>query len=164
MNKTCFNGLFRLNRKGEFNVPYGKYKNPTICDEENITNVHEILKDVTIENKTYTYSEKFIDENSFVYLDPPYRPLSKTSNFTSYSENNFNDDNQKELAQYFSNITRKGAWAMLSNSDPHNTNPDDNFFDDLYSKYTIKRVKAKRSINSKGNSRGEINEILVTNY
>ena len=164
LNKTCFNGLFRLNKKGEFNVPMGKYKNPTICDEKNIKNVAKALKIANIFNKSFIGSEKLIDDESLVYLDPPYRPLNKTSNFTSYSENEFNDDDQMKLANYFDRITKKGAIAILSNSDPKNEDENDNFFDDLYQNYDIMRVKAKRFINRDGDKRGPINEILVKNY
>ena len=164
MNKTCFNGLFRLNKKGEFNVPHGKYKHPTICNQENIMEVHKVLKNVTIKNDTYLASENKIQEKSLVYLDPPYRPLSKTSNFTSYSVNIFDDDDQIELSNYFKRISKKGAYAILSNSDPHNANKNDNFFDELYVNFTIERIPAKRSINSNGNKRGPINELLIRNY
>ena len=164
LNKTCFNGLFRLNKKGEFNVPMGDYKNPTICDETNVKNVSKALKISNIFNKSFIESEKLIDEESLVYLDPPYRPLNKTSNFTSYSENEFNDEDQVELAHYFYRISKKGALAILSNSDPKNEDENDNFFDDLYGKYDIKRVQAKRFINRDAKKRGAINEILVKNY
>jgi DNA adenine methylase len=164
LNKTSFNGLFRLNKKGEFNVPMGKYKNPKIYDYENVVNVSRILKSVKIFNTTFLDSEEIIDEKSLVYLDPPYRPLNKTSNFTSYSENEFNDENQIELAKYFHRITNKGAYAILSNSDPKNEDPNDNFFDELYKEFNITRVKAKRFINRDPEKRGSINEIIVTNY
>ena len=164
MNKTCFNGLFRLNKKGEFNVPHGRYKNPLICDKENITNVHYLLKNVEIRNDSYLASEEYIDNKSLVYLDPPYRPLSKTSNFTSYSSNDFNDEDQIELSNYYKRISNKGALAILSNSDPHNTDKNDNFFDELYKEFTIDRIEAKRSINSKGDKRGSITELLIRNY
>ena len=166
MNKTGFNGLFRVNKKGEFNVPCGRYENPNICDKENIENVHHILKDnnVTIVNKSFLESEKIIDKNSFVYLDPPYRPISTSSAFTSYSKYEFNDNDQKELAEYYKRLDKKGTYLMLSNSDPKNTNPEDNFFDDLYSDFNIERIPAKRSINSNGKKRGNINELLIRNY
>ncbi|MDR2623762.1 MAG: DNA adenine methylase [Methanobrevibacter sp.] len=164
LNKTCFNGLFRLNKKGEFNVPMGKYKNPTICDAENIKNVSKVLKIAEIFNKSYLYSEELINKESLVYLDPPYRPLNKTSNFTSYSEDEFNDNDQIELANYFSRISKIGAKAILSNSDPKNENENENFFDDLYANYDISRVRAKRFINRDGKKRGAINEILIKNY
>jgi DNA adenine methylase len=164
LNKTCFNGLFRLNSKGEFNVPMGKYKNPKICDNKNITNASKALEIATIFNDSFKASEKLIDNESLVYLDPPYRPLNKTSSFTSYSENEFGDKEQKELAKYFHEITKKGANAILSNSDPKNEDKNDNFFDDMYSKYDIFRVQAKRFINSNAKKRGSINEIIVKNY
>jgi len=164
LNKTCFNGLFRLNKKGEFNVPMGDYKNPNICDEKNIKNVSRVLKIASIFNKSFIESEKLIDRDSLVYLDPPYRPLNKSSNFTSYSENEFNDNDQIELAHYFNRISKKGAFCILSNSDPKNEDENDNFFDDLYSKHYILRIKAKRLINRDAKKRGAINEILVKNY
>ena len=167
MNKTCFNGLFRLNRHGEhgeFNVPHGKYKNPLICDDKNIKAVSKTLKHTHIINGNYDVSEDLIDENSLVYLDPPYRPLSSKSNFTTYAGFEFTDEHQIELGGFYKRISDKGAKAILSNSDPKNEDPDDNFFDDLYGDFNIERVKAKRSINSNGKKRGAINEILVTNY
>lgn len=164
MNKTCFNGLFRLNQNGEFNVPHGKYKNPLICDKENILAVSQVLKNTTILNTDYYDAVEVIDKDSLVYLDPPYRPLSDSSSFTNYDGYEFKDKDQIRLGSFYEEISDKGAYVILSNSDPKNTNPKDNFFDDLYSNYTIQRVKAKRSINSNGDGRGKINEILVTNY
>lgn len=164
MNKTCFNGLFRLNRHGEFNVPHGRYKNPLICDDKNIKAVSKTLKDTTIINANYDASEDLIDNESLVYLDPPYRPLSSKSNFTTYAGFEFTDEHQIELANFYKRISDKGAKAILSNSDPKNEDENDNFFDDLYGDFTIDRVQAKRSINSNGKNRGKINEILVRNY
>lgn len=164
LNKTCFNGLYRVNGDGNFNVPMGKYKNPLICDENNLTAISYILKDTTIVNVSYLESEKYISDKSFVYLDPPYRPISNSASFTSYTKSNFNDENQKELAEYYKRISKKGAKAILSNSDPKNENKDDNFFDDLYNDFSIDRVYAKRFINSNKNKRGPITEILVRNY
>lgn len=164
MNKTCFNGLFRLNKKGEFNVPHGRYKNPLICDEKNIKAASKKLKNTHIINGNYTVSEDLIDDNSLVYLDPPYRPISKKSNFTTYAGFEFTDKHQTELADFYKRISNKGAKAILSNSDPKNENENDNFFDDLYKDFKIDRVQAKRSINSNAKKRGLINEILVTNY
>lgn len=164
MNKTGFNGLFRLNKKGEFNVPSGRYSNPLICNRKNILNVSKILQEVTIENKSYLESEKLINKNSLVYLDPPYRPLKGTSNFKSYTENDFGDKEQIELGQFYKKISNKGAKAILSNSDPKNQDPTDEFFDNLYADFTIERVKANRNINADGKKRGAINEIIVTNF
>lgn len=164
LNKTCFNGLYRVNRRGEFNVPIGSYKNPQICDEGNLKAVSKLLQKVEIVCGDYRKSFKFIDKNTFVYFDPPYRPLSGTSNFTSYTANSFNDEHQKELAEYFSKIDAKKAKILLSNSDPKNNNPHDMFFDKLYSKYNISRVLASRIINCDGKSRGQLTELLISNF
>jgi len=165
LNKTCFNGLFRLNKKGEFNVPFGKYKNPKIFDEENILDLSKILQIAEINAGNFYSTENMIDENSFVYFDPPYRPISKTSNFTSYSKYSFNDPEQIKLGEYFAKLNReKNAKLMLSNSDPKNENPDDTFFDDLFDDFNINKVNANRMINCNGNNRGQISELLITNY
>lgn len=166
LNKTCFNGLYRQNRKGLFNVPFGKYKNPTICDEENLLEVNKVLKGVELLSKHFSDLTDFIDESTFVYMDPPYRPLSNTSSFNDYSKVPFNDDSQKELAEWFKLLSyKKKAYLMLSNSDPKNTNAEDNFLDELYNGegINIERVKASRAINSKASARGEVNELLITN-
>jgi len=164
LNRTCFNGLFRVNKSGYFNVPMGDYKNPTICDKENLYAVNNLLQRVNIMVGDYRESLQYIDKNSFVYFDPPYRPLNITSSFTSYSKFDFTDEDQICLAQFFSEANLTGALLMLSNSDPKNVNPDDNFFDKLYEKFYIHRIYAKRAINSKSEGRGNISEILVTNY
>lgn len=164
LNKTCFNGLFRVNRKGAFNVPMGAYKNPMICDEANLRAVSEKLQNVTIVCGDYRESADFIDEHTFVYFDPPYRPLNDTSSFTAYTENLFNDEEQIELAKFVDAMDKKGAKIVVSNSDPKNANEEDEFFDDLYSAHTIKRVEASRMINSNSTARGKIKEILVSNF
>ena len=164
LNKTCFNGLYRVNKKGKFNVPMGAYKKPKICDEENLKNVSLALKKVKIIYADYRESESFIDEKTFVYIDPPYRPLNITSSFTSYTENDFNDKEQIELAEYINVLNKKGAKIVISNSDPKNNDIDDNFFDELYDNYNINRVKATRMLNSNASLRGAINELLITNY
>ena len=164
LNRTCFNGLFRLNRKGEFNVPFGKYKNPEILNADNLNDVASLLKTTRIISGDFTECRKFVDDSSFVYLDPPYRPLNRTSSFTSYSRDGFSDTDQVRLLEFFKELDRKGAKIMLSNSDPRNENPADTFFDDLFSDYKIERVPAKRMINSNGARRGEINELIITNY
>ena len=163
LNKTCFNGLYRVNRKGQFNVPMGAYKNPTICDEENLRNIHGVLQNVDIVCGDYTLAKSFIDKETFVYLDPPYRPISETSGFTSYTQDAFDDNEQIRLAKFIDDINAIGAKVVLSNSDPKNVNKDDNFFDDLYKNYKINRVEANRAINSKGDKRGKINELLICN-
>ncbi len=164
LNKTCFNGLFRFNAKGEFNVPAGKYKNPKILDEQNLLKVSEILKIATIKKADFMAVEKDIVENSFVYFDPPYRPLNATSSFTAYSKHKFEDEEQTKLAQLYSWLDKKGIKLMLSNSDPRNSNPNDDFFDKIYKDFNIKRIPATRMINSKASKRNAINEIVVTNY
>ena len=169
LNKTCFNGLYRENSKGEFNVPWNKNVNVCICDEENIKAVHNFFIKYNVQISTGTYNEFFKDKelyikNAFVYMDPPYRPITKSSAFTSYTKSGFNDDSQKDLKVWFDVLTSDCAYCMLSNSDPKNSDVNDTFFDDLYSDYNIIRVNAKRSINSKGNGRGSITEILVKNY
>ncbi len=163
LNKTCFNGLYRVNRKGQFNVPMGAYKNPTICDETNLRNVAEVLQNVTIVCGDYTLSKTFIDGNTFVYLDPPYRPISATAGFTAYNADCFDDNEQMRLAKFIDEINASGAKIMLSNSDPQNINPEDRFFEELYKSYRINKVEAVRAINSKGDSRGKIKELLICN-
>lgn len=163
LNKTCFNGLYRVNKKGEFNVPMGSYKNPTICDEVNLRNISKALQNVTIVCGDYELSQSFIDKDTFVYIDPPYRPISQTAGFTAYNTDSFDDDEQIRLSKFIDKINAVGARIVLSNSDPKNINPDDNFFDSLYSRYKIKRITANRSINSKADKRGQITELLITN-
>lgn len=164
LNKTCFNGLFRVNKKGAFNVPMGSYKNPLICDEKNLIAVSEKLQDVTIVCGDYKKSEEFIDEKTFVYFDPPYRPLTETSSFTAYTENLFNDKEQIELAEFMEKMHQKGAKVVVSNSDPKNSNTEDDFFDTIYSAHKIRRVEATRMINCNGESRGKIKELLISNF
>jgi len=164
LNRTCFNGLYRVNKKGQFNVPIGSYKNPLIYDKANLLNLNKILKNVQIQCSDYKNCFSFIDHNTFVYIDPPYRPLSQTSSFTSYSEFSFNDNDQVELSRFVHKIHEKGARILVSNSDPKNKNLDDLFFDNLYSKYNIERVPAKRIINCNAENRGAINELLINNF
>ena len=164
LNKTCFNGLYRVNRKGLFNVPMGAYKNPLICDESNLRTVSDKLKNVEIVCGDYTESEKFIDEHTFVYFDPPYRPLTETASFTAYTENLFDDERQIELARFVEAMNKKGAKIVVSNSDPKNSSTDDNFFDELYKAHNIKRVQATRMINCNSELRGKLSELLIANY
>lgn len=164
LNRTCFNGLYRVNKNGEFNVPCGKYKNPTICDSKNLRNLSYLIRNVVFQYGDYKKSKRYIDSNTFVYFDPPYRPLSITSGFTSYAKEDFNDENQKELANYFKELDEKNAKLMLSNSNPKNTNKDDNFFEEIYKGFNINEISAKRMINANAKGRGEISELLITNY
>ena len=164
LNRTCFNGLYRVNKDGKFNVPCGKYKNPTICDAKNLRNLSKLIKNVVFECGDYQKSESLVNGNTFVYFDPPYRPLSVTSGFTSYTKEDFNDENQKELANYYNKLSMKNAKLMLSNSNPKNVNKEDDFFERIYKGFNINEVSAKRMINANAKGRGEISELLITNY
>lgn len=158
LNRLCFNGLFRQNSKGEFNVPMGRYKEPQILDKENILNSSKLLKNTEIYCGTYNKIklDDDYDKRNLIYLDPPYRPLSKTSSFTKYSKEDFNDEDQKELAKYVKEMRKKGFNILLSNSDTR-----DGFFEDLYKGFEIKRVQTKRFINSNVKGRKEINELII---
>lgn len=164
LNRTCFNGLYRVNKAGDYNVPMGAYKNPLICNEDNLLNVSKKLQNANIVCGDYKDSASFIDDKTFVYFDPPYRPLTKTANFTSYTEQLFDDNKQLELANFVQDLDNKGALIVISNSDPKNTDENDNFFDDAYSKQNIRRVAANRMINRNSDARGKINELLITNF
>lgn len=164
LNKTCFNGLYRVNKEGKFNVPCGKYKNPTICDSNNLRNLSELIANVAFEYGDYRQSEQYVNNNTFVYFDPPYRPISTTSGFTSYTKENFNDADQIELAKYYDKLSLKNAKLMLSNSNPKSINENDTFFEKIYKGFYINEVLAKRMINSNAKERGQISELLITNY
>ena len=164
LNRTCFNGLYRVNKKGLFNVPFGKYSNPTICDPETILKDSELLQRVEILNGDFEATFEHAQGNSLFYFDPPYRPLSDTSSFNDYAKESFNDDDQIRLKVYCDRIDKAGFHFMLSNSDCKGKNENDNFFDVLYGAYPIERVWASRSINSNPNKRGKLTEILVHNY
>ncbi|MCX8144023.1 MAG: DNA adenine methylase [Bacteroidia bacterium] len=163
LNKTCFNGLYRVNSKNEFNVPIGKYKYPKICDKENIFAVSANLKKVKILCGDFENTLDYVDKNTFVYLDPPYKPISKTSSFQSYTMFDFTDKDQIRLKNFCKKLDDLGCTWILSNSDLTNTNSNDLFFDNLYSEFLIKRVNAKRFINAIGNKRGTLKELLITN-
>ena len=164
LNRTCYNGLYRVNKSGKFNVPHGRYKNPTICDQDNLRLCANLLQKVQIYHGDYTQVLKEYDEKTFIYFDPPYRPLVENNSFVSYDKNGFDDDDQLSLAKKFKELHEKKCFLMMSNSDPKNINKADNFFDDLYSGFDIKRVYAKRMINCQSNKRGNITEIVVRNY
>ena len=164
LNRTCFNGLYRVNANGEFNVPMGKYRNPLICDITNLKAISKKLKTVKFICQDFTKSLQFIDDKTFVYFDPPYRPLSASSAFTSYTKDDFNDISQIKLAHFIDKISNKGASILASNSDPKNTNKNDDFFDTLYAKYNITRINASRMINAESCGRGKISELLISNY
>ncbi len=164
LNKTCFNGLYRVNKSNGFNVPSGVYKKPTICNAENIFAVNEALQKVEILCGDYEDTLGSANRNSFFYFDPPYKPLNQTSSFTSYSADEFNDDEQIRLRDFCSKLDIMGHKWMLSNSDVKGNDLNDSFFDDIYANFEISRVKAKRSINANPLKRGQLSELLITNY
>ena len=164
LNRTCYNGLYRVNRNNEFNVPMGSYKNPKICDAENILSVHQILQKVEIFCGDFEQTLNYAGENSFFYLDPPYKHLNNTSSFNAYAKDNFDDEQQIRLKNFCAKLDTLGYQWMLSNSDVNDIDKNNHFFDDLYSGFNIKRIKATRRINSKADKRGELNELLITNY
>ncbi len=164
LNRTCFNGLYRVNRKNEFNVPIGSYIKPMICDEENLRAVNKALQKVTILNRDFEQTLNYAEENTLFYFDPPYKPLSQTSSFNSYAKDEFDDNEQIRLAEFCEEIDLLGYSWILSNSDVKGKNPNDNFFDELYSKFNIGRVLARRNINSNPQKRGKLTELLITNY
>ena len=163
LNKTCFNGLYRVNSKGLFNVPFNNARNPLLCDEENLRECSRLLQNVKMTVGDYKQCSNFIDEKTFIYIDPPYRPLTQTAAFTSYSENEFGDKEQVELEKFIEALSEKGTKILVSNSDPKNVNRKDDFFDELYKNFEIRRVFAARAINSNGKRRGAIKELLISN-
>ncbi|MCQ8894265.1 MAG: DNA adenine methylase [Methanolinea sp.] len=164
LNRTCYNGLFRVNSRGEFNVPFGRYKNPLIVNEPLLRRDSMLLQNTSVHLGDFAQSLPTMSEGTFAYFDPPYRPISKTARFTAYSEDGFSDADQERLARFFAACNARGALLMLSNSDPKNTDPEDDFFDRLYGDFFITRVPARRAINSDGGGRGRISEVVVTNY
>ncbi len=163
LNRTCFNGLYRVNKNNFFNVPIGSYKKPTICDAENILAVSESLKKVEILTGDYQQTLDFAERPALFYFDPPYKPLSKTSSFNSYSKDDFNDDEQIRLRDFCKKLDSLNHYWILSNSDLKGKDINDNFFDDLYSDFNIQRIEAKRSINANPEKRGKLTELLITN-
>lgn len=164
LNHTCFNGLYRVNKEGKFNVPHGKYKNPLICDKENLRLCSQLLQKVEISFGDYRQVLSNANKDSFVYFDPPYRPLIENNSFVNYDKSGFDDNDQIELSQNYKKLDKQNCLLMLSNSDPKNTNENDNFFDNLYKGFNIERVYAKRMINCQASKRGNITEIVVMNY
>jgi len=157
LNKTCFNGLYRVNSKGGFNVPMGSYKNPAICSEDELKEISQLLKKDDIAVKQFYDSVKEAKSGDFVYFDPPYYPLNGKSSFTTYTKDNFLEKEQEHLAKTFKELDKKGCKVMLSNSDTE-------FIKNLYKEYTINLVSARRMINCDATKRGVINEVVVTNY
>ena len=163
LNRTCFNGLYRVNSKGKFNVPHGRYSNPKICDEETLRADSAVLQRVEILCGDFAQTDKYAGDNVLYYFDPPYRPITKTSAFTSYSKDGFDDTEQMRLRDFCSKIAKHQSLFVASNSDPLNADNGDDFFDRLYKMFSIRRVSASRMINSRGNGRGAISEIMISN-
>lgn len=164
LNRTGFNGLYRVNASGEYNVPFGKAKRPQICDEQTLLADSRLLQKVEILTGDFAGVAERMTEPAFVYLDPPYRPLPKTPSFTAYAKEGFNDDQQRRLAAFCRTLDAQGHRWLLSNSDPANTDPEDTFFDELYRGFEIHRVYASRMINAKADGRGKITELAIRNY
>jgi DNA adenine methylase len=166
LNKTCFNGLYRVNRSGLFNTPIGRYSQPGFTSPEKLRAVSTALAGVQAHHGSFEACKPFVTSSTFAYFDPPYRPLSNTAAFTSYAKEDFNDDSQRALAAFTQDLdeTIPSVRLMLSNSDPKNTDPNDEFFDDVYQGFAIARVEANRAINSDAAARGSITELLITNY
>ncbi len=163
LNRTCFNGLYRVNKKGLFNVPFGKYSHPKICDKLTILADSEALQKVDILTGDFTQTLDSVGDNNIFYFDPPYKPISKTSSFTTYTKEDFDDSDQLRLSLFCDKLDKLGHTFILSNSDIKNIDQSDDFFDNLYDNFEIKRVDASRMINSKGDKRGKISELIITN-
>ena len=163
LNRTCFNGLYRVNSKGEFNVPHGRYANPKICDKDNLLAVSKLLQKVEILCGDFEATGKYADANTIFYLDPPYKPISDTSSFTSYATGRFDDAEQIRLRNFCAYITEKQAKFIASNSDPIEQATGLSYFDQLYAQFSIKRVVAPRFINANANNRGLVSEIMISN-
>lgn len=163
LNRTCFNGLYRVNRKNEYNVPIGSYSKPTICDKNNILAVSKVLQKVEIICGDFEQTLKYADDNSLFYFDPPYKPLNKTSSFNTYSKDVFDDSEQIRLGNFCSKLDKLNHTWVLSNSDVRTESKLNNFFDDLYSSFHIQRVDVRRAINVNPEKRGFISELLITN-
>jgi len=157
LNKTCFNGLYRENSKGEFNVPFNNSERPPICDAINLRNVSNSLQNAKITHLSYEKAIKSAKKDDFVYLDPPYDPLNQTSRFTSYHASGFDRKDQEKLRDVFQELANKGCNVMLSNSNTP-------FINELYKAFKIHKISAARNINSIGTKRGKVTEIVVTNY
>ena len=163
LNRTCFNGLYRVNSKGEFNVPHGKYTNPRICDAENLCACSKVLQKVEILCGDFAETGRYAGPNTLFYFDPPYKPITETSSFTSYAKEGFNDAEQIRLRDFCDQISKDKSLFVASNSDPKDVNPAENFFDTIYNHFIIKRVSAARMINSDASGRGAVSELMISN-
>jgi len=157
LNRCCYNGLYRVNSKGQFNVPFGKYKNPNFCDEENLLAVNKILQNIKIIHGSFELCLDYAEKDDFVYFDPPYYPISKTSSFTSYTKESFGQDSQKRLYNVFKSLNQRGCKLMLSNS-------FNEYIKNLYQEFRIITLDARRAINCNAAKRGNINVLLILNY
>lgn len=164
LNRTCFNGLYRVNKAGKFNVPFGKYTSPLICDAATIYADSKLLQKVEIMTGDFEQTFTKINGNTFFYFDPPYRPLSSTSSFNDYTKESFNDDAQIRLKRFCDRLNEYGVDFMLSNSDCLGKDGKDRFFDDLFIDYKIERVWASRNVNAIASKRGKLTEIVVNNF
>ncbi len=163
LNRTCFNGLYRVNSKGKFNVPHGKYANPRICDVKNLRACSEVLQKVEILCGDFAETGRFAGPDTLFYFDPPYKPITETSSFTSYAKEGFDDSEQLRLRDFCNQISNEKALFVASNSDPKEVNPEENFFDNIYQHFIVKRVFASRMINSDASGRGAISELMISN-
>lgn len=163
LNRTCFNGLYRVNSKGEFNVPHGKYVNPRICDADNLRACSQVLQKVEILCGDFAETGRYAGPDTLYYFDPPYKPITETSSFTSYTRGGFDDQEQIRLRDFCDRISAAKSSFIASNSDPRNTNSEENFFDNIYNNFFIRRVSATRMINSDASGRGSISEIMISN-
>lgn len=163
LNRTCFNGLYRVNSKGEFNVPHGKYVNPRICDADNLRACSKVLQKVEILCGDFAETGRYAGPDTLYYFDPPYKPITETSSFTSYTRGGFDDQEQIRLRDFCDNISAAKSSFIASNSDPRNANSKENFFDIIYNNFFIRRVSATRMINSDASGRGSISEIMISN-
>ncbi len=157
LNRTCFNGLYRVNRKGQFNVPFGRYTNPRICDEPRLRAVHDAMQGITIAHLPYAEAVESAKDGDFVYFDPPYDPITKTANFTAYTRHAFGPQQQRELRDTFKKLGERGVMCMLSNSDTP-------FIRELYGEFRIDTVMASRAISRSASGRKPVREVIVTNY
>ena len=157
LNRTCFNGLYRVNRRGQFNVPFGRYTNPTIVDEDRLRAVSAALEGCTVAHMDYTSATATAKRGDLVYFDPPYFPLTRTSNFTSYTKGDFGPDDQRHLAELFDDLTARGVACVQSNSDTE-------FIRDLYGHHQIHTVTARRAISRDPSSRGTVTEVVICNF
>lgn len=163
LNRTCFNGLYRVNSKGEFNVPHGKYVNPRICDADNLRACSKVLQKVEILCGDFAETGRYAGPDTLYYFDPPYKPITETSSFTSYTRGGFDDQEQIRLRDFCDHISAAKSSFIASNSDPRNANSKENFFDSIYNNFFIRRVSATRMINSDASGRGSISEIMISN-